>query len=248
MVPNPTNPQHLNRYSYTLNNPIRATDPSGHCTETGKGDDYCHEEQKDWTDDVQTVDDGEGDVYYRNYEVEIAGSQYSQSDFLQLMLNHYDAFANGPTSQFNRSRTGPLVTGERIDVGGPGVSTAVYVGDITSNSFTLLTAKGHVEAGAIRFSVDTNEAGNLVVKIASESRAAKGWGNVYEYAGGKQIQTGVWGNFLSNAVGLSGGRYANITAQGRATGPNAITTTTTTSKTASHTIAPSRQMLAALSK
>jgi hypothetical protein len=29
-VPNPANPQSLNRYSYCLNNPLRYTDPSGH--------------------------------------------------------------------------------------------------------------------------------------------------------------------------------------------------------------------------
>jgi len=32
MVPSPANPQSLNRYAYTLNNPLRYTDPSGHLT------------------------------------------------------------------------------------------------------------------------------------------------------------------------------------------------------------------------
>jgi len=31
IVPDPTNPQQYNRYSYTLNNPLRYSDPSGHC-------------------------------------------------------------------------------------------------------------------------------------------------------------------------------------------------------------------------
>ena len=31
IVPNPANPQSLNRYSYVYNNPYRYTDPSGHC-------------------------------------------------------------------------------------------------------------------------------------------------------------------------------------------------------------------------
>lgn len=39
IIPNPGNPQSLNRYSYTLNNPIRYTDPTGHriCEDL----DYC---------------------------------------------------------------------------------------------------------------------------------------------------------------------------------------------------------------
>ncbi|MBC7227550.1 MAG: RHS repeat-associated core domain-containing protein, partial [Thermoflexales bacterium] len=31
IVPNPGNPQDLNRYAYVRNNPLRYTDPSGHC-------------------------------------------------------------------------------------------------------------------------------------------------------------------------------------------------------------------------
>jgi RHS repeat-associated protein len=31
IVPDPSNPQSLNRYSYSLNNPVKYNDPSGHC-------------------------------------------------------------------------------------------------------------------------------------------------------------------------------------------------------------------------
>ena len=35
IVPDPNNPQYLNRYTYVLNNPLRYTDPSGRCPECG---------------------------------------------------------------------------------------------------------------------------------------------------------------------------------------------------------------------
>ncbi|MBI3942396.1 MAG: hypothetical protein HY326_05230 [Chloroflexi bacterium] len=31
IVPEPGNPQSLNRYTYTYNNPLKYTDPTGHC-------------------------------------------------------------------------------------------------------------------------------------------------------------------------------------------------------------------------
>ena len=36
IIPNPANPQDLNRYSYVLNNPVLHTDPSGHCSIAGQ--------------------------------------------------------------------------------------------------------------------------------------------------------------------------------------------------------------------
>ena len=39
LIPDPLNPQQFNRYTYTLNNPLTFTDPSGHCAENG--DEAC---------------------------------------------------------------------------------------------------------------------------------------------------------------------------------------------------------------
>ena len=38
LVPSPTNPQTLNRYAYTLNNPLKHTDPTGHSAKATEGD------------------------------------------------------------------------------------------------------------------------------------------------------------------------------------------------------------------
>jgi hypothetical protein len=42
VIPVSTLPISYDRYSYTLNNPIRFTDPSGHSVDCGIGDNYCH--------------------------------------------------------------------------------------------------------------------------------------------------------------------------------------------------------------
>ena len=46
IVPDPTNPQQFNRFSYVLNNPILLTDPSGHCAYNASlGDGYVNDQE-----------------------------------------------------------------------------------------------------------------------------------------------------------------------------------------------------------
>jgi RHS repeat-associated protein len=65
LVPEPANPQSLNRYSYVYSNPLKYTDPSGHCTEFG--DDACWSEYErikfvDQISDSDTILTGDGTV------------------------------------------------------------------------------------------------------------------------------------------------------------------------------------------
>ncbi|GAB4412279.1 MAG: hypothetical protein Kow00123_26110 [Anaerolineales bacterium] len=46
LVPEPGNPQALNRYAYTLNNPVRYTDPSGHASDAGGAYDDFNPDRK----------------------------------------------------------------------------------------------------------------------------------------------------------------------------------------------------------
>lgn len=45
IVPNPANPQSLNRYSYVLNNPLKYADPSGHCPTNPDGSEGCERDR-----------------------------------------------------------------------------------------------------------------------------------------------------------------------------------------------------------
>ncbi len=45
IVPNLREPQNLNRYSYVRNNPLRYTDPTGHCTEDDGNQSFCNNGQ-----------------------------------------------------------------------------------------------------------------------------------------------------------------------------------------------------------
>ena len=73
IVPEPGNPQSYNRYSYTLNNPVKYVDPSGHCAQS---DDAC------WA---------LADELYRLYGWRIVGV-WQQQD-LMLFLKVGDAIA-----------------------------------------------------------------------------------------------------------------------------------------------------------
>jgi RHS repeat-associated protein len=48
IVPDPSNPQSLNRYSYVNNNPLRYTDPTGHCVEGSEDFEECMQ----WVDQI----------------------------------------------------------------------------------------------------------------------------------------------------------------------------------------------------
>jgi hypothetical protein len=48
IVPEPGNPQALNRYAYVLNAPTKYVDPSGHCA--SNGDDWCTRYYFDWNE------------------------------------------------------------------------------------------------------------------------------------------------------------------------------------------------------
>ena len=242
VVPKPDEPRAFNRYAYAEGNPLRFIDPDGH--------DPCVSApcQPFPADNVLTVDEGYGNVYVREYEVRITKPSMSERQALQDFKEHFAEFMPS-SAKFtpNAGKDGMLNEGDMMDivqyvpyVDGlvkiPMIRTGVYVLEATQhssgNSFTLVTAKDHVEAGAIRFTV-SEQTGALVFNITSEARGAtEAWNLAYELGGRKQ-QNNTWTTVLNNAVK----RYA--TPQSQVTARFA---TTVLSKP-THRVAPIRRRL-----
>jgi RHS repeat-associated protein len=104
IVPDFTDPQSLNRYSYTLNNPLKYVDPDGHCatvaspdgTLSGRdleNDGWCWQKY----DELKSLIDGQNNTYIEYYGFdlvkweEIAGMDWraiqSRLDFHQERIN-----------------------------------------------------------------------------------------------------------------------------------------------------------------
>ena len=108
LVPDPANPQQFNRYSYSLNNPIKYSDPSGHCAAR---DDACWilaeqlYEQYGWyiegiwsASEIQIfldagqaiaswfIQNGGGDATGRVRGI-LGGTHFAHADFIGQLLN-----------------------------------------------------------------------------------------------------------------------------------------------------------------
>jgi len=78
MIPDPSNPQSFNRYSYVLNNPLRYTDPSGHAPgDTATGDSGTEGGTR-WTRVIPYTIKFNIEIYIdRSFVYTIGGKEYS---------------------------------------------------------------------------------------------------------------------------------------------------------------------------
>jgi hypothetical protein len=95
--------------------------------------------------------------------------------------------------------------------GYPVKRTGVYVSEVTGSSFTLVTEKGHIEAGAIRFSVGGNDR-EVTLSIVSEAASGSQIDFLAYVTFGKVLQTDVWGGFLLHARNVFSTSESNVKA------------------------------------
>jgi RHS repeat-associated protein len=117
IVPEPANPQTLNRYAYTLNNPLKYIDPSGHdmMIVGGVGGDLHAGRWKDWIMAYKGWDEQQWGEFYEGYSGLVKSGDFSGQ---QALLNSIGVriFAWGGNSmEEGAANAASEWTGEMVD-------------------------------------------------------------------------------------------------------------------------------------
>ncbi|TXJ86227.1 DUF1990 domain-containing protein [Streptomyces lavendulae] len=164
-------------------------------------------------DRVQPAEDGCGPLFHRVFRVRIAGADVDGAGLLDHVCRHFERFV---PSEVVGIRAGELraqgldVADELVvEVPGPW-NGPVRVLRREPGSLHLVTLRGHMEAGQVRFGA--HEDGDLLVfEIELWARAATRLVHVlYSYLRvAKEIQLNMWVRFCLSAVADSGGRLVD---------------------------------------
>ena len=99
LVPDPSNPQSLNRYAYVRNNPLNFVDPSGH------SDEWFNQAWRDEFRAVHKRDPGEGDIAYRRASMEATsrGQHWSYENWVSSNYGTPPAPTRAPSIQDHKA-------------------------------------------------------------------------------------------------------------------------------------------------
>jgi len=186
---------------------------------------YRSEEQGSWGDDappllpdsvnhegIQRVGHGAGPMFRRRYTAVIADSELSPEGLMERLTADLDRAAPTEFATFKKleGEKGNLQVGDEYVVRMPGPwDGPVRVVERTPTAFRLATLEGHLEAGQIRFSAETDN-GRLVFGIDSWARSGDRLSNLlyHHLRMSKEIQLHMWTSFLEGVIELSGGSRA----------------------------------------
>ncbi|MFH8342564.1 DUF1990 domain-containing protein [Streptomyces sp. AM6-12] len=162
---------------------------------------------------VQRAEDGCGPLFHRLFRVRIAGAEVDAARLVEHVCRHFERFV---PSEVVGIRSGELGAGgldvaDELVVEMPGPwNGPVRVLHRDRGLLHLVTLRGHMEAGQVRFRA--YEDGDLLVfEIELWARAATRLVHVlYSYLRvAKEIQLNMWVRFCLSAVRDSGGRLVD---------------------------------------
>jgi hypothetical protein len=162
-------------------------------------------------EDVQWPVDGVGPLFHRVYTARIREARRSPAELMAALSGDPDRAAPGEFATFQKAsgEEGRMRVGDEfvVRMAGPW-DGPVRVVDAGQTSFRLVTLDGHLEAGQIEFSADSDGDGMLVVRIESWARSGDRLANLlyHQLRMAKEIQLHMWTSFLERVVRLAQGR------------------------------------------
>ncbi len=233
IIPDPYNSQSLNRYSYTRNNPVRYTDPTGHCDP-----DECrwtHNEDGGWTientgDEVLSGDANLSGVG-SNSDTSIEPATTNDSQFGTTYELHGTPSAhNNYDWHINPKFNGAPATINSWSIGGGAADNFIVVGlDLVVNWQTD-------EVGAFAWSTRPGQ-GFVTPQLAGSAQYSFAWGmqQVKDY-GGPFDTTTASANIFTGEVFASRDRTVKGYGGGETWGPFSILSASLGSYTADYTL------------
>jgi hypothetical protein len=158
---------------------------------------------------LQLPADGDGPLFHRRYEVNIAGATVGVQLLFAQIVRDLPQFAPETLAKFKKVKgdASRMRVGDEYDIEilGPW-NGAVRVSEVDDSSFTFVTLEGHPEAGQISFRLQQREQ-HILFAILSWARSRDMLvGLSYQQAQvGKEVQKEVWIEFCERVVEASGG-------------------------------------------
>jgi hypothetical protein len=160
---------------------------------------------------VQRARDGVGPLYHRRYSIGFTDTDLGPHQLMQRIRSDINAAVPTDMAAFvdEGDRPDPARLGEEYVVVLPGPwNGPVRVVEADDRSFTLMTLRGHMEAGQITFRTGTHpEHGWVTFEIESWARSAtRTFHLMYDVLPiGREMQLHMWASFCEAVAALAGG-------------------------------------------
>jgi hypothetical protein len=158
---------------------------------------------------LQLPADGDGPLFHRRYEVEIAGATVGPEQLFATIVRELPQFSPEALAKFKKVKgnAATMRVGDEYDIEilGPW-NGSVRVSEVNGTSFSFVTLEGHPEAGQISFRLEA-KGSMLRFAILSWARSRDMLVDLsYQQAQvGKEVQKEVWVEFCERVVQASGG-------------------------------------------
>lgn len=168
--------------------------------------------QRPETEDLQLTDDGAGPMFHRTFSVTITDAELDAHGLMSRIQADPNLVAPGGFTHFGKvsGDDEKMREGDEFIIRMPGPwDGPVRVLEAEPTMFRLVTLRGHLEAGQIRFRA-WDEAGRLHFQIDTWARSGDRLSNLlyHHLRFSKEVQLYMWTSVLERAAKLSNGRRA----------------------------------------